>query len=508
MSHEMRTPMNAIIGMTTIGKSASDEERKDYCFSKIEDASNHLLGVINDILDMSKIEANKFEISSDEFNFEKMLQQAVNIVNFRIDEKQQKFSVYIDQAIPRTLIGDDQRLAQVITNLLGNAVKFTPENGSISLSARYAGEEKDLCTIQVSVSDTGIGVNCEQQAKLFQSFEQAESGTTRKYGGTGLGLAISKNIVEMMGGKIWIKSEPGKGSTFAFTVQARRGNERGQELLSKDINLDTVRIMAVDDDTDILVRFSEIAQELGVFCDTAASGEEALRFVEQNGTHNIYFVDLKMPGMDGIQLAKELKERASVNSVVIMISAVEWTAIAGEAKRAGVDKFLSKPLFRSTIVEIINDCLGKDSRLAEEEQIEIEGVFAGRHILLAEDVELNRELVQALLEPTQVEIDCAVNGKEALNMFIQASEKYDMIFMDMQMPEMDGYEATQRIRALNIPKAKSIPIIAMTANVFREDVEKCLEAGMNSHIGKPLVFNDVIKRLHTYLPKKQACMIA
>jgi signal transduction histidine kinase len=228
MSHEIRTPMNAIIGMITIGKSADDIERKNYCFNKIEDASNHLLGVINDILDMSKIEANKFELSPDEFDFEKTLQRVVNVVNFRVDEKKQKFMVHIDKAIPGSLIGDDQRLAQVMTNLLGNAIKFTPENGSLKLDTRFLGEEDGVCTVQISVTDTGIGISPEQQKKLFQSFQQAEAGTTRKYGGTGLGLAISKSIVEMMGGRIWVESEPAKGSTFSFTAKFKRCEEKKQ----------------------------------------------------------------------------------------------------------------------------------------------------------------------------------------------------------------------------------------------------------------------------------------
>jgi signal transduction histidine kinase/CheY-like chemotaxis protein len=392
MSHEIRTPMNAIIGMITIGKSASDIGRKDYCFTKIEDAANHLLGIICDILDMSKIEANKFEFSPVEFNLEETLQRAVNVINFRLDEKHQKLSLHIDKSIPRALMGDDHRIAQIITNLLGNAVKFTPENGAISLDARLAGEENQLCTLQISVSDTGIGISAEQQKKLFQSFEQAESSTTRKYGGTGLGLAISKSIVEMMGGTIWVESEPGKGSTFTFTIQAARGTE----LINKQ------------------------------------------------------------------QGAETEKDQAP----------------------------------------------------------EIEGIFAGRHMLLAEDVEINREIVQALLEPTQLEIDCAENGVEAVRKFTEAPLKYDMIFMDIQMPEMDGYEATRRIRAveaglrsagnknLGFPKeiprhlserSKGVPIVAMTANVFREDIERCLDAGMNSHIGKPVNFDEVIGKLNSYL---------
>jgi CheY-like chemotaxis protein len=229
------------------------------------------------------------------------------------------------------------------------------------------------------------------------------------------------------------------------------------------------------------------------------NGEEALALVNQNGSYHIYFVDWKMPVMDGIQLAHELKAYASKNSVVIMISAAEWGAIKDEAKKAGVDKFLSKPLFPSTIAEIINECTGINKQQEKEIQANITGIFVGRRILLAEDVQINREIVQALFEPTQLEIDCAENGIETVRMFTESPGKYDLIFMDVQIPEMDGYEATRRIRSLDIPRAKNIPIVAMTANVFKEDIERCLAAGMNSHVGKPLDFPEVLTRLHLYL---------
>jgi CheY-like chemotaxis protein/two-component sensor histidine kinase len=500
MSHEIRTPMNAIIGMTTIGKSADNIERKDYCFNKIEDASNHLLGVINDILDMSKIEANKFELVNDEFNFEKMLQRVVNVVNFRVDEKHQKFTVHIDKNIPRFVIGDDQRVAQVITNLLSNSIKFTPENGSIELDAQLLGEEDGYYELQVSVSDTGIGLSAEQQERIFMSFEQAESSTTRKYGGTGLGLSISKSIVEMMDGSIWVESEPGIGSKFTFTIRVKSGSRINEGLLDTDVNLSSVRIMAVDDDQDILSYFSEIAEGFGVACcDTAASGEEALGLVVRNGDYHIYFVDWRMPIMDGIQLASELKKRASAKSVVIMITAAEWTSIEAQAKKAGVDKFLSKPLFPSSIMDVIKECISADRQQMENAQNDINGIFKGRKILLAEDVDINREIVQALLEPTSVTIECAENGLEAVKMF-QKTPDYDMVLMDVQMPVMDGYEATKQIRALNIPEAKTVQIIAMTANVFRDDIDRCHDVGMNNHIGKPLDFEEVVKKLLVYMP--------
>jgi Signal transduction histidine kinase len=500
MSHEMRTPMNAIIGMTAIGKSASDVERKNYCFVKIEDASQHLLGVINDILDMSKIEANKFELSPVEFYFEKMLQRTVDVVNFRADEKHQKLTVHIDNAIPQTLIADDQRLTQVIINLLGNAVKFTPEHGSISLDARFISEEDGICTIEISVSDTGIGISEEQRKKLFKTFQQAEADTSRRFGGSGLGLVISRSIVEMMNGKICVKSEPGKGSVFTFTIQAKKGSQTIRRLLAEDINRENLRILVVDDDPDILDYIKKIMRQTGISCDTAVSGEEALKAVEQNGPYNIYFIDWKMPGMDGITLTRELKTRTSVseNSIAIMISAVEWNIIEDKARKAGVDRFLSKPLFPSSVAEVIDHCLGIE-RKVEEKKPEIDALFTGRRILLAEDVEINREIVTALLEPTQLNIDYAENGIEAVRKFSEAPDKYDLIFMDVQMPEMDGYEATRRIRALDIPKAKTIPIIAMTANVFREDIEKCAAAGMNGHLGKPLDFDEVLEKLHRYL---------
>ncbi|MCL2226143.1 MAG: ATP-binding protein [Oscillospiraceae bacterium] len=377
MSHEIRTPMNTIISMATMGKSAMDADRKDYCLNKIEDASMYLLGIINDILDMSKIEANKYELSIEAFDFEKMLNRAVNVVSTRAEEKRQRLAVNIDKAIPDALIGDDRRIAQVITNLLGNSIKFTPEEGSVTLDAVFLGEEDGVCHIQISVIDTGIGISPEQQGKLFQIFHQADSNTTRKYGGTGLGLAISKNIVEMMDGKIWIESELGEGATFRFTFKAKR----------------------------------QVPQ------------------------------------------AGETGSAASEN---------------------GYDE-------------------------TEAGQNDIQGIFSSRCVLLAEDVEINREIVIALLEPTQIEIVCAENGKEAVRLFREAPEKYDMIFMDIRMPEMDGYDATSTIRALDIPTAKTVPIVAMTANVFQEDIEKSKASGMNEHLGKPLNFGEVLEVLKKYL---------
>ena len=365
MSHEMRTPMNAIIGMTAIGKVSEDIKKKNYAFERIENASSHLLGVINDILDMSKIEANKLELSTVTYCFEKMLQRIVDVISFRTDEKHQELVISVDEKIPGFLTGDDQHLAQVITNLLSNAVKFTPEHGKIHLNAKLLEERSDYCTLQIEVSDSGIGISEEQQSRLFSSFVQADSGTSRKYGGTGLGLAISKSIVELMGGKIWLESEPEKGSTFYFTIKAL------------------------------------IANEIGV----------------------------------------DVQEEES------------------------------------------------------EQQAENEN-FEGYTILLTEDVEINREIVLTILEPTALHIDCAENGREAVEKFTASPDKYKLILMDLQMPEMDGYEATRNIRKIEQETArKPVPIVAMTANVFKEDIEKCLSAGMNDHLGKPLDIKELMKKL-------------
>ena len=367
MSHEIRTPMNAIIGMALLGKDAADMGRSAYYFSKIDDASKHLLGIINDILDVSKIESGKFELSPVEFNFEEMIRRVLTVNSYRIEQNRQRLSVNIDKAIPEILFGDEQRLGQVLTNLLGNAVKFTPENGSIYIDAKFVKEEGGICTIQISIADTGIGISPSQQAKLFQSFQQAENDTSRKFGGTGLGLAISKSIVEMMGGTIWVDSELGKGATFGFTILAKKAGEPNQT-----------------------------------------------------------------------KKTAEPKQDAPVQ-------------------------------------------------------------FPGKRVLLAEDLEINREIVTELLAPTLLELDSAENGAQAVKMFLEAPERYDMIFMDLQMPEMDGYEATKAIRSSGAPKAEKIPIVAMTANVFREDIERCLSEGFDGHIGKPINFGLLIETLKQYL---------
>jgi CheY-like chemotaxis protein len=390
----------------------------------------------------------------------------------------------------------------VIANLLSNAVKFTPEGGTITLDTRLLEEENGVCVIQIKVTDTGIGISAEQQARLFNAFEQAESSTSRKFGGTGLGLALSKRIVEMMGGEIWVESEPGKGSTFTFTVRAARGAEERRASLRSGVNWGNMRILAVDDAPEVLEYFMDVARKFGFACDIAAGGEEACALTERNGVYDIYFVDWKMPGMDGIELCRRIKNSGGGKYMVIMISSSAWSAMADEAKSAGIDKFLPKPLFPSSLIDCINECLGAPRPMSVKNDSPPETAdFSGHRVLLAEDVEINREIVMTLLEPTNLAIDCAENGAEALRMFRENPERYDMIFMDVQMPEMDGYEAARRIRASGAARAAEIPIVAMTANVFREDIESCLASGMNDHVGKPLDFDDLLEKLRKYCGK-------
>lgn len=501
MSHEIRTPMNAIIGMTRIAQTTDDIRKKNYGLEKIAGASGHLLGVINDILDMSKIEANKFELSQSEFSFDRMLMNVINVVSSRMNEKMQNLSIDVDPTMPRTLIGDEQRLAQVCANLLTNAAKFTPERGKIRLVVRSSEDDGDNVDLQIEISDNGIGITKEQQAKLFQSFEQADGSIVRKFGGTGLGLAISKRIVELMGGTILVESEAGVGSRFTVSVKIQKGTRPALEIIGKKHGAGKPYILAVDDNAETRDYFLHVMAALGISCLVAANGKDALRIVsESEKPFDMIFVDWKMPIMDGIELTRELKKQKNHRFVIIMISAAEWTEMEQEARDAGVDGFLPKPLFPSLIMDCINKYMS-ESMLHEitDEPPASKRRFPGRALLLVEDIEINREIIITILEDTEMIIDSAVNGREAVEMFTANQSRYDIVFMDVHMSEMDGLEATRRIRALGTPESARIPIVAMTANVFKEDIEKCLDSGMNDHIGKPVDFDEMFEKLAKYL---------
>jgi len=305
----------------------------------------------------------------------------------------------------------------------------------------------------------------------------------------------------MMGGNIWVSSVSGEGSVFSFTIQIKRAADAPGTLSGLGVNLRNARILVVDDDPDVLLYFREILPRYALTCDTASCSSEALSLIEQGEPYNIYFLDWMMPEMNGLALADALRSKSFVrdDTVIIMISAVEWRSIEEEARKVGVHKFLPKPLFPSAIADIIIEALGADTHEADKEHPSVAGIFAGRQILLVEDVEINQEIVTSLLGSTGIKIDCAANGLEAVEKFQQAPLAFDLILMDLQMPVMDGYEATAQIRAMDIPNSALIPIIAMTANVFREDVDKCLEVGMNGHVGKPLVYDSLIEKLSEHL---------
>ncbi len=495
MSHEIRTPLNAVIGMTNIARSAKDLEKKEYCLEKIEEASTHLLGVINDILDMSKIEANKFELSDTDFDVEKMLMRVVNVIAFRCGEKGQELIVNLDQTLKYSIVCDEQRLAQVVANLLSNAAKFTPEGGLIVLNVEKTEETADSCALRVEVRDTGIGMTSEQLGRLFRPFEQADGGISRQFGGTGLGLAISKSIVELMGGTIWAESEPGAGSTFAFTFRARRGAHPCNP--SPAPRRRDVRILAIDDSDEMRAYYGSFAAAAELACETAADWESAAALLERGaeGEARVVFIDGRLAG--ALDAARRIGERFPGCVPVLVDSAYRWNEIEEDASEAGVRHFLAKPLFRSQIAECIDACMGDGAARGGVE----EAIFAGRRILLAEDIDVNREIVIDLLEHTGVAVDCAENGRVAYEMYRAHPGRYDLIFMDIHMPEVDGYEATRMIRALDEPRAREVPIVAMTANAFREDIERCLEAGMDDHISKPIDVAEMVGKLRTHLRK-------
>jgi CheY-like chemotaxis protein len=495
MSHEIRTPLNAITGMTAIGLKAPDLKDKNYSLEKIEDASKHLLGIVNDILDMSKIEASKLELSQIEFNFERMLQKVLAVIEHRAEEKRQNIITNIESRVPLFIIGDDQRLAQVITNLLTNAVKFTPEEGEIYLKVSLVDKDDDICELQIEVKDTGIGISPEQQKNIFSAFSQADSGISREFGGTGLGLVISKRIVELMGGDISVQSKIGKGARFTFNIKVPYSNENIRSLLDPSIPWETLRVLAADDSMLTRHYFQDSFDIMGIQCVTVEDGFKACQVIEEHGGFDIYFIDWRMPKMDGPMLTKWIKSR-KLPGKIVLFSFADIAEIQKAAQDAGADRCMTKPLMTLAIIDCINDCLGHTGQNENHGQSH---EFAGKHLLVVEDIDINREIIISLLQDTDLTIECAENGKIALEMVSAAPGKYNAVFMDMQMPVMNGLEATRRIRELPAPEYKSLPIIAMTANVFRDDIEQCLNAGMNDHIGKPLIVEEMFEMLRKYL---------
>ncbi|MDR0832222.1 MAG: response regulator [Bacillales bacterium] len=485
MSHEIRTPLNAIIGMTTIAKKSSGEKTKNECLVKIEEASKHLMGVINDILDMSKIEANKFELAPTEVNVDDLLRKVSGVISFKTDEKRQKFTISIGDNIPQTIVVDEQRIAQTLVNILGNAVKFTPNEGEITLDMSLLNITDTECELQFRIKDTGIGITEEQKNKLFKHFEQADNNISRKFGGTGLGLAISKNIIEMMKGHIWCESEYGHGSTFIFNIVVPLGHS--QE--SRFTNLKGLSFVVLESNTNVVNYLNKI----GLENDFKVKEINELADVLNINDYNYFYIGIDVTNFEEV-LSFIISSFANIEKLILSATRYDLVVFEDKIRELNI-KILAKPFFSSDLNALLEDV----NNIMEDDAYIYEDVFKGKTILLAEDIEINREIVTTLLQPTGVEVVSAENGRIAVDLFNKNPELFDAILMDIQMPEMDGYTATKIIRGLDNEKAKTIPIIAMTANVFKEDIEKCLEAGMNDHLGKPLDISQVIKKIKDLL---------
>lgn len=499
MSHDIRTPMNAIVGMTAIATAnLDDRDQVQNCLKKITLSSKHLLGLINDVLDMSKIESGKMTLAMDQVSLREVMDSIVGIVQPQIRMKNQNFSVSIHDISTENVYCDSVRLNQVLLNLLSNAIKFTPDGGSIQIAlyeeASPLGDEH--VRIHLSVKDNGIGMTPEFQTKIFDSFTREDSARVHRTEGTGLGMAITKYIVDAMGGTIEVESELGKGSEFKVTLDMEKADIPETEMILPDWNM-----LVVDDDQELCDSAVASLKSIGVNAEYTLDGESAVKMVlerrAQRNDYHIILMDWKLPGIDGLETARRIRHSLEDDIPILLISAYDWSEIEEEAKEAGITGFISKPLFKSTLYHGLRPF----ADLAPEEQPPEQEAFdlTGRHILLAEDNELNWEIAHDLLEELGLELDWAENGQLALDMFQKAAPgHYDAILMDIRMPVMNGYEATQAIRALDRPD-KDLPIIAMTADAFAEDVKRCLDAGMNAHVAKPIDVKEVAKLLEKFL---------
>lgn len=506
MSHEMRTPMNAIIGMTKIAESTDDVARLKYCLATIGVSSTHLLGIINDVLDMSKIEAGKLELDNAPLNLESMLAKLCGFIAGQAESKGVALGVNLDLSMPMDYTGDEQRLSQILANILSNAVKFTPEGGRVRLTVEEAGKSANVALLRFTVSDTGIGMTEEQIGRLFNAFEQADTSISRRFGGTGLGLAISRGIVEKMNGSIRAESQPGQGSTFIVEVELTPRPEAGRPASRFGCKTPgDIRVLTVSGDEDTRERFLAIARHAGLAAQGAENTPEAVRLVAEalrdGRPYDALFLDQTLAGEE-LRAAEELAE-AGADNIILMASFIRWSDIGHQAARsAGVERFVAMPLFPSAVLDALSESLERGEPSHGEGNTCGEPDFSDLHILLVEDVVINREIFQALLASTGIRMDTAENGLEAVEMFRNDPEKYDAVIMDVQMPVMDGYSATAAIRGLDVPRAGAVPIIAMTANAFREDAERCLSCGMNDHLAKPIDEKTVKEKISFFCRKR------
>ena len=489
MSHEIRTPMNAIIGLDNIALNDPDisDKTRDY-LEKIGVSAKHLLNLINDILDMSRIESGSMALNNEEFSFPKFIESINTLFIGQCSEKQLNYSCHINGTLDDYYIGDNTKLRQILINTLSNAVKFTPTGGEINLGvervARFAGKS----TIRFTVRDTGIGMSEEFLPKIFDTFAQEKQAGGNKYGSSGLGMAIVKNLVDMMNGDISVKSKKGEGTEITVTITLLDSEKNDSVKKMGEVDFKGMTALVVDDDAIACENAKISLGNLGLLCETALSGEQAIEMVKirhaRREPYNLILIDWKMPEMDGVETTRRIRSIVGSESAIIILTAYNWDDITDEARAAGVDSFLAKPLFASNVVEEFRYAIGKKKAAnAEEAKADLKG----KRILLAEDMEVNAEIMVMVLNMREMQVECATNGREALEMFSKSQENYyDAILMDMNMPEMDGLEATMKIRALDRADAKTVPIIALTAKAFDEDVQRSLQAGLNAHLSKPV----------------------
>ena len=488
MSHEIRTPMNAIIGLDSIALSDPEisAQTREY-LEKIGDSANHLLGLINDILDMSRIESGRMVIRKEEFSFRNMLEQINTMVMSQCGEKGLHYECKVVGGVSDYYIGDDMKLKQVLINILSNAIKFTDAPGDVMLTVERTAIFGEHATIKFSIKDTGIGMDQAFIPKIFDTFTQEDSSRNNKYGSTGLGMAITKNIVELMNGSISVESEKGVGTEFTVIITLNNSNRQGAATYV--INPKDMRILVVDDEEIAAEHARIVLDEAGIKADTCYDGQTAMNMLEvQHAKHepyNLVLLDWKMPEMDGVELAREIRKRYNRETTVIILTSFNWDEIMEEAVHSGVDSFLAKPLFASNVLDEFERIARKNNMSLYKEKKRAD--LKGRHILMAEDVFINAEIMKQIILTKEAEIDHADNGKIVLNMFEESTVGYyDAILMDVRMPEMDGLEATAAIRSLDRLDAKTIPIIALTANAFDEDVQRSLQVGMDAHLSKPV----------------------
>ncbi len=501
MSHDIRTPMNAIIGMTSLAldNTGNPEQVQDY-LSKIALSSKHLLGLINDVLDISKIESGKMTLNMEPVSLREVMDSIVNIMQPQVKAKNQQFNAAAYEILSEKVYCDSVRLNQVLINLLGNAVKFTPEKGSVQVVVYQEALPEDASRVRTHflVSDTGIGMSEEYQTMIFESFSREDNTHVRKTEGSGLGMAITKCIVDAMGGAISVRSEQGCGSEFHVVVDLARAEEREQ-----DSALPGWKVLVVDGDERLCANAVRELEAIGIRSEWCLSGERALERIEEcrsrEDGYQAVVLGWKLPDMNGIEAARAIRLSSGEDGPALLLSACDWSGMEEEAREAGISRFISRPLFRSTLFDALKGLAGAADEETADAGGAVELVLQGKHILLAEDNELNWEVARELLSVLELDLDWAENGKICVERFEKSPVGYyDAIIMDVRMPVMDGYEATAAIRGLKREDA-DIPIIAMTADAFSEDIQKCLECGMNDHLAKPIDIQAVTYKLKKYL---------